>query len=133
MLTRGCAQRSHITFESSAGPSNISAKQSVLLFSPSQKYLSISDFADPANLPCPHIAPIPHAREVPIDTAPHIIEIIRTGPVECMPEKVAEDGKVEPVERAILHIDVRVQRGPVVQRRQLGEYVADGQEDAVDL
>jgi len=78
-------------------------------------------------------APIPRAREAPIDAAPRIIEIVRAAPVERVPEKVAEDGEVEPVERAVLRIDVRAQRGPAVQRRQLGECVADGQEDAVDL
>ena len=78
-------------------------------------------------------APIPRAREATIDTAPCIIEIVRAAPVERVSEKVAEDGDVEPIEGAILRVDVCAQRGRGVQRRQLGECVADGQEDAVDL
>ena len=78
-------------------------------------------------------APIPRAREATIDTASRVIEIVRAAPIERVSEKVAEDVDVEPVEGAILRIDVRAQRGRGVQRRQLGECVADGQEDAVDL
>ena len=84
-------------------------------------------------LPLERRAPVPRAGEPSVDAAPSVVEIVRAGPVERVPEKVAEDGEVERVERAVLGVDVRAQRGRVVQRRQLGERVANRQQDAVDL
>ena len=42
-------------------------------------------------------APIPRAREAPIDAAPRVIEIVCAAPVERVPEKVAENVEVEPI------------------------------------
>ena len=78
-------------------------------------------------------APVPRAREAPVDAAPRVVEVVRAAAVEGMPEKVAKDVEVERVERPVLGVDVCAQRGRVVQRRQLRERIADRQEDAVDL
>lgn len=78
-------------------------------------------------------APVPRTGKASVDAAPRIVKIICAAPIERVSEKVAENVEVERVERAILGVDVCAQRGRLVQRRQLGEGIADGQEDAVDL
>jgi hypothetical protein len=78
-------------------------------------------------------APVPRAGQPPIDAAPRVVKVVRAAPVERVPEKVTEDLEVERVERAVFRVDVCAQRGRLVQRRQLGERVADGQEDTIDL
>jgi hypothetical protein len=78
-------------------------------------------------------APVPRAGKTSINAAPRVVKVIRAAPVERMSVKVAEDVEIERVERAVLGVDVCAQRGRLVQRWELGERIADGQEDAVDL
>jgi len=56
-------------------------------------------------------APVPRAGEAAVDAAPSIVEIIRAAAVKRMSEKVAEDVEMEPVEGAVLGVDVCAQRG----------------------
>ena len=53
-----------------------------------------------------------------------MVKVVCPAAIERVPESI---------ERAVLCIGVRMQRGRVVQRRQLRERVTDRQEDVVDL
>jgi hypothetical protein len=78
-------------------------------------------------------APIPRAREATVDAAPRIVEIIRTAPVKRMAIEIAEDIKVERVERAVLRVYICAQRWRSVERRELYKGIADREEDTVYL
>ena len=58
--------------------------------------------------------PVPRACKASVDAAPRVVKVIRAAPVERMSEKVAEDVEVECVERAVLGVYVRAQRGRLV-------------------
>ena len=77
--------------------------------------------------------PIPRARQPPVDTAPRIEKVVRPGPVEPVPKEIAQDVAYAVVGRAEFVLDVGEQRGLVRETGYLGEGVADGEEDAVDL
>jgi hypothetical protein len=78
------------------------------------------------------LTPIPSRSESTVDTAASIVEVVRTRPVEAVPEEVTEDGAEQPILAPELARDVLVHRWGL-QRVDLGERCADGQENAVDL
>src|SRR5258707_15106845 len=54
-------------------------------------------------------APVPCASETSVDTAPHIVKVIRATAVKCVSEKVTKDFEVEHIERTTFGIDVCTQ------------------------
>ena len=62
------------------------------------------------------------------------VEVVaRAGAVKAVPEEVCEDLAAEAVGGAPAVVDVRTERGILGETRDLGERVADGEQDAVHL
>ncbi len=59
-------------------------------------------------------APVPCASEMSVDTAPHVVKVIRATAIECMLEKVTKDFEVERIERTTFGINVCMQRRRLV-------------------